>query len=290
MLEVLEETRITEKTCDGPVINSMGILLSEDPKLENPVPEEGTGDRANFMKVPAGPFFAGADCKLVIITDDFWIGKYPVTNADFQNFIIDGGYQDERWWCPTGWESGRTRDQMPVDKNKLSDKTYARCPVTYVNWYEARAYAAWYGVTHNLPPCDIPYEAQWEKAARGTDKRKYPWGDDEPTPEHAAFHPHAKGVEPVDSHPKGVSPYGVYDMSGNVWEWCRDQWHENYPCRPVNPFFPPTGLDTRRGFERGIITIPEKKIIVVDPDILPVAPKHRGRPKGSKNKPKTSAE
>ena len=87
--------------------------------------------------------------------------------------------------------------------------------VTNVTWYGAKAYCEWAGMR-------LATEAEWEKAARGTDRRPYPWGTTRPTPEHANIDNFVGRTVDVDSHPKGVSPYGAHHMSGNAWEWCED--------------------------------------------------------------------
>lgn len=86
-------------------------------------------------------------------------------------------------------------------------------PVTTVSWYDAMAYAAWLGGS-------LPTEAQWELAARGRAGRSYPWGDEPPTPAHANYG--RVGTTPTGQFPDGATPEGVYDLAGNVWEWCRD--------------------------------------------------------------------
>jgi serine/threonine-protein kinase len=87
--------------------------------------------------------------------------------------------------------------------------------VVGVSWYEASAYAKWAGK-------QLPFEVIWEKAARGTDERKYPWGNEPPDETRCNFGGKIGKTTPVDKYKAGVSPYGVYDMAGNVWEWCED--------------------------------------------------------------------
>ena len=145
----------------------------------------------------------------------FWIDMYPVTNAQYRKFIEQGGYENPTFWTPEAWE-WRIREEIDQpsmwERNQWDDPNQ---PVAGVSWYEASAYAHWAGKA-------LPTEAQWEKAARGTDGRRYPWGDNWPTSELANFNNHVGHITPVGSYPKGVSPYGCHDMAGNVNNWCAD--------------------------------------------------------------------
>jgi serine/threonine-protein kinase len=162
-------------------------------------------DGCESVLIPAGRFAMGNNRREVHL-DAFYIDRTPVTNLQVRNFIEVTGYR------PEDASAGRflahwPRGEMP--------RELGHHPVVFVSWHDARAYAVWAG--KQLPP-----EAQWEKAARGTDGRKYPWGRGEPTPSRANFGKQHPGTVPVGTFPDGVSPYGVHDLAGNVWEWCSD--------------------------------------------------------------------
>jgi formylglycine-generating enzyme required for sulfatase activity len=152
-------------------------------------------DRA-MVEVPAGKFLMG-DEKQSVHVDAFQIDKYPVTNAQYKRFLdANPGHSPPRHWA------GGT---YPAEK--------ATHPVVYVNWHDAVTYAEWAGKR-------LPTEQEWEKAARGTDGRVYPWGDQEPTAELCNFGKNVGDTTPVGRYsPQGDSPYGCVDMAGNVWEW-----------------------------------------------------------------------
>jgi formylglycine-generating enzyme required for sulfatase activity len=127
----------------------------------------------------------------------FWIAKYPVTNEQYARFLAaNPGHPRPAFWADA-------RFNQPAH------------PVVGVTWDDAQAYCRWAGLA-------LPTEAQWEAAARGTDRRPYPWGDAPPTPQHANFG--GSGTTPVGAFPAGVGPYGTLDQAGNVWEWCADSW------------------------------------------------------------------
>ncbi|MFQ5855433.1 MAG: SUMF1/EgtB/PvdO family nonheme iron enzyme [Anaerolineae bacterium] len=149
------------------------------------------------------------------------ISRYPVTVADFARFVEDGGYQARKFWTEAGWRTrvheGWTQPRY-WDDDEYNDPAQ---PVVGVSWYEAVAYCNWLAAQTGKP-YRLPSEAEWEKAARGTDARRYPWGDQQPTAELCNFGENVGRPTPVgQSSPQGDSPHGCADMAGNVWEWTR---------------------------------------------------------------------
>ena len=187
--------------------------------------------------IPGGTFFMGAQSKNEskqnfdknayddnespvhqVKLSSFYISKYPITVGQFARFIEDGGYENEHYWKNGGFSQFKKPDKWEEQQQ------YPSRPVVYVSWYEAAVYAAWSGGR-------LPTEAEWERVARGPDQeyRKYPWGNEEPEGETANFSKSGIGkVSPVGIFPKSCSPEGVIDMAGNIWEWCRDWYSEDY--------------------------------------------------------------
>jgi serine/threonine-protein kinase len=166
-----------------------------------PVIRESHGEE--MVLIPAGTFQMGPDRRQVYL-DAFYLDRTPVTNLEFQRFLEATGYRPEnRERFVIHWRFGKIQ---PGQEHH---------PVVYVSWEDARAYAQWAGRR-------LPTEAEWEKAARGTDGRKYPWGRSEPGTTKANYGNTRSGPVPVGSYPEGASPYGILDLAGNVWEWCED--------------------------------------------------------------------
>jgi formylglycine-generating enzyme required for sulfatase activity len=141
---------------------------------------------------------------------EYFIGKYPITNREYQAFVRDAKYKP-----PQGWEG----EQFPAEKGSH--------PVVYVTWEDATVYCKWLsektGKAYHLPT-----EAEWEKAARSEDGRVYPWGDDfDPQKANTSETRIGDTSDVGKFSPQGDSPYGCADMAGNVWEWCNDWFDEN---------------------------------------------------------------
>lgn len=177
------------------------VVLRRPARVEELVHEK---DGSQLVRVPGGLFTVGADDLTElerpahqVRLSPFAIGKCPVTNEQYRRFLAaNPAYRKPAFW---GEESFNQ----------------VRQPVVGVSWEDAMAYCNWAGLV-------LPSEAQWEAAARGTDGRRYPWGDVEPTPVHANFAAVAGKTTAVESHTAGAGPYGTLDMAGNVAEWCAD--------------------------------------------------------------------
>jgi formylglycine-generating enzyme required for sulfatase activity len=172
-----------------------------------------------LIRIPAGPFLYGSSDQDTMARDnekpqrtvdlpEFWIGRYPVTNKEYKRFLDANPshhvpFVDVDWAKPYNWDEQRRT--YPADKTDH--------PVVLVSWDDAKAFCDWAGLA-------LPTEEQWEKTARGTDGRIWPWGDETPTTDHCNFDDNVGDTTPVGKYsPKGDSPYGCADMAGNVWEW-----------------------------------------------------------------------
>ncbi len=165
----------------------------------------------------------------------FGIGRYPVTVAEFRRFLdaMDKAYLNPRLWIPEGWAWRTNKDVLAPGSWKQQLRHLNR-PVVKVSWYEADAYCRWVGGR-------LPTEAEWEFAARGAAGRKYPWGDAEPGEEHANFRRRVGAPSPVGVYPHGATEEGVYDLAGNVWEWCGDWFGDYLPEEQHDPSGPTAG-------------------------------------------------
>jgi formylglycine-generating enzyme required for sulfatase activity len=204
----------------GQILSAQPAAASAEvrPSAAGPVPADTAAERPaelleGMVLVSGGPFIMGTDVleglhnpgdagpQHTVALPPFYIDKTEVTNAQYKRYCDATGYP-----VPPHWKDGSYAEGQGL------------VPVTWVNWWEAQAYAAWKGKR-------LPTEAEWEKAARGTDGRAYPWGSQRGT-EHLVWG--AESPRPVGSKPGGASPCGALDMAGNVFEWTGD-WYDAYP-------------------------------------------------------------
>lgn len=184
--------------------------------------KDGKTPLMTMVKIPAGKFIMGSDANdparfseepttHTAYLDEFWIGQTPVTNRMWKIFLDESGFEPE-----SSLHDGDYLNHWEKDKNGnwIGPEDTAKWdhPVTYVSQLCAVEFAKFYDMA-------LPTEQQWEKAARGTDGYRYPWGNDEPTAEHCNFNGNVGDTTPVTAYEKGRSPYGLYDVVGNTWEW-----------------------------------------------------------------------
>jgi hypothetical protein len=173
--------------------------------------------------VLSGQFLYGKDKEAREVAP-FQAGVYPVTNAQFAQFMAAGGYDNPAWWSKEGWQWRKKEDWTEPRWWNNNDLNNPNQPVVGVSWFEAEAFCLWLTATYGQP-YRLPTEVEWERLARGQNGREYPWGNEWQegicnTRESGLGHPSAVGLFPT-----GVSLAGVYDCAGNVLEWCMD-WYD----------------------------------------------------------------
>jgi len=203
------------------------------------------------VAVPGGRYRLGAERGTSFVFDNekwahealiapFRMARAPITNSEFAAFVEAGGYRDQRLWSPEGWRwRAGCGAQKPVYWERTdggwAHRRYDSLrplppdhPVIHVSWYEAEAFCAFAGRR-------LPTEAEWELAASTPAKRRFPWGEEEPTETFANLDGRAGGTVPVAAHAEGDSAYGCRQMIGNVWEWTATGF-EPYPGFEVDPY------------------------------------------------------
>lgn len=200
------------------------VVMAEEEKIIKEQAHHAPMGDEDMVLIPAGTFLYSKEKKPIIIEADFHIDIYPVTNGQFNTFIEDKGYATEAHWSVQGL---KWRKKAMVSSPKYwADKNWnhPEQPVVGVSWYEADAYARWAGKA-------LPTEIQWERAARGTDARQYPWGEAFDEEKCNTSESGIGKTTRVTRYPNGISPEGCYDMAGNVWEWTRQSDQGGYVLR-----------------------------------------------------------
>ena len=182
----------------------------------------------DWVTVPQGKFKYGDEKPKQLSLHGFRIARYPITNEQFQCFIADSGYQNDEWW--------HALERIEPERPGWSDANHPR---ETVSWYEATAFCRWLdaklrdrGQIDQGEQIRLPSEREWEKAARGTDGREYPWGEysDGRANINETYHSGTNNLSQssaVGLYPHQALPYGLLDMAGNVWEWCFDKYDAN---------------------------------------------------------------
>ena len=256
----LGELTSVERTTAGNTLAKLG-----DPRFRGDAWFLPNEPLLGFVEIPKGPFRMGSKKDDKDASGDemprhevdpgpYYMFRYPVTVAQFQAFVKADGYKEARYWREAEaegfWKSGQVKGRFDADYRKHprgfgEPFNIPNHPVVGVTWYEALAYTRWLTDEmrgwKDLPDLlsgrlnteqwivRLPTEAEWEKGARGhKDARIFPWGDD-PDPDKANYNGTGIGAtSAVGCFPKGESPYGMLDMSGNVWEWTMSLWGKDF--------------------------------------------------------------
>jgi formylglycine-generating enzyme required for sulfatase activity len=197
-----------------------------------------------WMEIPGGPVqltpggYITADMGETMVAS-FHIARVPVTNGQYAIFKEAGGYESHEYWSDDGWqikaEAGWQQPAFWDDEHFNGPQQ----PVVGVSWFEAMAFCRWLSAATGLA-ITLPVEQQWQRAAIGDAGHRFPWGDKIDTT-YANFASAVGSTSPVTDYLAGASPYGVLDMSGNVWEWTLTDWHTGQTlseaadpgCQPV---------------------------------------------------------
>lgn len=205
-----------------------------------------------WVEIPAGEFLMGSDKSKdelalenetpqhSVTLPKYHITKYPITNAQYLGFVnASGNIPPEHW------------------KNGKIPRGFENHPVVHISWHDACAYCEWASSVAQFK-IRLPTEAEWEKAARGRDGRIWPWGDQAPTRDLCNFARNEDGTTPVNKYPEGMTPYGAFDMAGNVWEWTNSEYrlykYDPYDGRETSSRYASRTLrgGTWLDFERGV--------------------------------------
>ncbi|MCU0289849.1 MAG: SUMF1/EgtB/PvdO family nonheme iron enzyme [Acidobacteria bacterium] len=223
---ILSETKKSKSKESNPFSTNINNKAKNIYKNSSGFWEADYGDGIIMIYVPPGEFTMGSNDiddekpPHTVSLDGYWVGKYEVTFAQYDRYCEETPKEKP---YDVGWGRG--------------DR-----PVINVSWEDAAAYCLWLSQKTGLK-FQLPTEAQWEKAARGTDGLQYPWGNDFDKNKCNSFENGVKKTMPVGSYPSGTSPSGCMDMAGNVWEWCADwydkDYYKNSPAR--NPQGPSAG-------------------------------------------------
>ncbi len=200
----------------------------------------------DWIPIPPGPFKMGNGSEAHpcdVIKKPYGISRYPVTVAQYQAFVDAGGYGEKRLWTDEGWKWKQSEKIVRPPDSDPGFQT-ANHPRVGVSWFEAIAFCRWLAERSKLN-VTLPSEAEWERAARHTDGREFPWGNPEQDIEQRCNmdktglgHTSAVGM-----FPNGLAECGAADMAGNVWEWTRSLWGKDYKLEFSYPYRPDDGRE-----------------------------------------------
>ncbi len=233
-----------------------GVVLAKlgDPR-EGVGVSDGLPDILWSQVIPAVPFPMGNDkpaarysdeqprFQCTLIRQPYRISRYPVTVAQYQAFVKARGYEQRRFWTEAGW-AWKEKGKISGPQTYRDPFQTPNHPQVGVSWYEAHAFCQWLADVTGLP-IRLPSEAEWERAARHTDARLYPWGQDAPKLRCNMRDTGIGSTCAVGLFPDGDAVCGAADMSGNMWEWCRTKWLDTYERYEQQADDDPAGSERR---------------------------------------------
>lgn len=251
LADVLDKGRLNpiERAAAGVVLGKLG-----DPR-EGVGVSDGLPDILWSEVIPAGPFPMGNDkpearykdeqprFQCTLIRQPYRISRYAITVAQYRCFIRAEGYQTAKWWSKAGW-AWRKENAITGPRTYGEPFELDNHPQVGVSWYEAHAFCQWLAEATGLP-IRLPSEAEWERAARHTDARLYPWGQEAPNLRCNMSDTGIGSTCAVGLFPDGDAVCGAANMSGNVWEWCRTKWRGNYERYEQQADDDPAGSERR---------------------------------------------
>jgi len=258
---------------DETMLATLQLMEGDGYRPVAPLPPSRCAAGATEVLVPAGGFDMGTDDEAWaydnerprhrVDLDAFWIDTWPVTNAAFQEFIDDGGYDRPELWTPEGW-AARVESHLAAPQfwRREGPGSWSRNrfgwiedvpgdePVQHVCWYEADAFARWCGKR-------LPTEQEWEKAARWSPeprgaRTRFPWGDEPASPWLVNLGGRHFRPAPVGAYPAGAAPCGAQQLIGDVWEWTSSDFQpypgfRSFPYREYSEVFFGPGYKVLRG-------------------------------------------
>ena len=218
----------------------------------------------DWVKIPAGKFLMGSDKGVddqayddetpqhEVDLPTYYVSRYPLTVKQYRAFMDAGGYGNRNYWMDAGWQ-WKEKENI-TQPGYWQDERYnaPNQPVNGLSWYEACAVTQWLNEVLRVRPDEnmvlrLPTEQEWEKAARGTDGRIYPYGSEFDAIKGNTSETGIGTTSAAGIFPTGQSPYGVLDMSGNVYDWCLTKWRDSYDEPEDND----PGGDSRRVLRGG---------------------------------------
>ena len=244
---------LTARIGAGETLGQLG-----DPRLLDPASGDSSLHTPYWCELGAGPFWhvagdghpgAREQLERRALPASLRLARYPVTNAEYQRFVAAGGYGERRWWAEGGWQFLCGAQNAPLGQPALWDAAPFNGPsqpVVGVSWYEADAYCRWLSAEGRQAGwlaagarLRLPTALEWERAARHTDRRRFPWGDEHPDGERANYDGSGlRAPTPVGCFPAGAAACGALDMAGNVWEWTATPWGGPHSPAPRADFAP----------------------------------------------------